>query len=274
MESNMDRAKVNLLPENKLRIERNSVHRITTDDMAAAAAELCACIADFSPQETIDEFIAIVERLPPAPKQRQVSESDMHAVALADVGSVMADYQIALAVAESRCATSHREFLRQFRELKKWPTKQRLQNILERDKDENNLRPAESAIRFALLRLGDFGEDIPSDWVERLGDNPNLLRKVAEAVCGHFAYKLDRHGRPRDIPLEEYANRLAQIYEVLTGRVITYAKATDTSRGRKAGEPYGAGLDFLLAGLRLIDQTGTPYQAAAHIERIRTADPG
>ncbi len=269
----MDRVKVNLPPESKLRTERDSAHRITTNGFAEAAAELRAFLADFSPQEDVDEFITVIERLPLSPEPRQVGEPDTRVVALAGVEGAMADYQIALTVAESRCA-SHRDFLRQFRDLKKWPTKQRLQNILERDKDENNLRPAKSAIRFALLRLGDFGVDIPSDWVERLGDSPNLLRKVAEAVCKHFAYKLDRHGRPRDIPLEEYANRLAQIYEVLTGGAITYAKATDTSKEREAGEPYGAGLDFLLAGLRLIDQTGTPYQAAAHIERIRNAGRG
>jgi hypothetical protein len=261
---------MNLPPENKLRIEPDSAHRVTTDGFAAAAAELLALLADSSPQEVVDEFIAVVERLPLMPKQGRVSESDTRAVAVADVGSAIAYYQIALALAESRRATSHRD-LRQFRHLKKWPTKQRLQNILERDKDENSLRPAESAIRFAIFRLGIFGEDIPPNWVERLGDSPDSLRNVAETVCEHFAYKIDRQGRPRDIAREEYANRLVHLYEDLTGRPITYSKATDTSRGRKAGEPYGSGLGFMLAGLRLIDQTCTPYQAAAHIERIRTA---
>lgn len=238
---------------------------------AEAAAVLRASFAHLSPQDAVDEFIAVVESLSVTATQRHVTESDMRAAALADVEGAMAAYQIALAVAESRCGSSHRDFLRQFRDLKKWPTKQRLQNILERNKVEHNLEPAESAIRFALLRLGDFGDDIPSDWIERLGDSPNLLEKVAEAVCEYFAYKLDRHGRPRDVAREEYANRLVQLYKGLTGRPITYAKATDTSRERKAGEPYGVGLGFLLAGLRLIEQTCTPYQAAAQIERIRTA---
>jgi hypothetical protein len=268
------RAKMNLPLENKLRIEPDSAHRVTTDGFVAAAAELLAFLADSSPQEVVDEFIAVVERLPLIPKQGRVNESDTRAVAVADAGSAIASYQIALALAESRRATSHRDFLRQFRHLKKWPTKQRFQNILERDKDENDLRPAESAIRFAIFRLGIFGEHIPPNWGERLGDSPDSLRKVAETVCEHFAYKIDRQGRPRDIAREEYVNRLVHLYDDLTGRPITYAKATDTSRGRKAGEPYGTGLDFMLAGLRLIDQTCTPYQAAAHIERIRTAYRG
>jgi hypothetical protein len=57
----------------------------------------------------------------------------------------------------------------------------------------------------------------------------------------------------------------------LTGRTITYAKATDTSPDRRAGEPYGVGLDFMLAGLRLIEPGCTLYQAVAQLERIRAA---
>src|SRR5207247_3270451 len=74
-----------------------------------------------------------------------------------------------------------RDFLRQFRDLKKSPTKRRLRNILERDKDEHDLRPAENAICFAILRLGILGDDVPSDWVESRGDSPDILRKVSDA---------------------------------------------------------------------------------------------
>ena len=35
----------------------------------------------------------------------------------------------------------------------------------------------------------------------RLGDSPSLLLKVAGTVCDHFAYKVDRRGRPEDKPL-------------------------------------------------------------------------
>jgi hypothetical protein len=273
--STIDSAKVNLTPKNKNRVEPDSACLVTTDDCAAAAAELRVLftqeVAD-SAQEVVDNFIAPVERLPVASKQRRVGESDVRAIALRGVEGAMIDYQIALAIETTRCARPHPDFLRQFRDLKKWPTKQRLHNILERDKDENNLRPAESAILFAILRLGIFGEDVPPDWVAELGDSPDHLRNVAETVCEHFAYKIDRHGRPRDIAFEEYANRLVQLYEDLTGRPITYAKATDTSRGRKAGEPYGDGLDFLLAGLRLIDQTCTSHQAAAPSRSICEGD--
>jgi hypothetical protein len=234
-----------------------------------APAELRALLAAYSPPEVVDDFIELVERLPIA--SRQVREWGVRAIALADVEGAMTDYQIALAVVNSRCASPRRDFLRQFRELKKSPTKRRLLNVLERDRDENSLRPAESAIRFAIRRLGIFGNDIPPDWVERLGERPDLLRKVAETVCEHFAYKIDGRGRPRHAPLEAYADRLAEIYKALTGRPITYAKATDTSLGRKAGDPYGAGLDFMLAGLRLIDPNCRSYQAVAQLERIRTA---
>ena len=136
---------------------------------------------------------------------------------------------------------------------------------------EHDLRPAESALRFGILRLSIFGDDVPTDWVERLGHSADLLRKVAAMVCDHFAYKVDDRGRPGNQPLEDYADRLAQIYGELTGRAITYAKATDTSRGRKAGELYGPGLDFMLAGLRLIEPGSSPFQAAVQIDRLRTA---
>lgn len=201
---------------------------------------------------------------------RPLGEQDSWLLRLAvDSSSLKAVSREAVTICKAEWPS--RDFLRPFRELKKLPTKRRLLNILERDKDENGLRPAESAIRFAVLRLGIFDNDIPADWIERLGDNPDLLRKVAETVCKHFAYKIDGHGRPRDILLERYADRLTGIYEELTGKLITYAKATDTSRERRAGAPYGRGLDFMLAGLRMIDRAYTTYQAAAHIERIRTA---
>ena len=115
-----------------------------------------------------------------------------------------------------------------------------------------------------------------SRWIgsRELSDSPNRLRKVAETVCEYFAYKIDRRGRPRDTPLETYVDRLAQIYEELIGNAITYAKATDTSLGRKSGEAYGRGLDFMLAGLRLVDPSCTSYQAVAQIDRVRKARLG
>jgi hypothetical protein len=57
-------AKLKLPPESELRIEPDSAHRVTTDGFAAGAAELLAFLADSSPQEVVDEFIAVVERLP------------------------------------------------------------------------------------------------------------------------------------------------------------------------------------------------------------------
>ena len=242
-------------------------------DFTMAAEELRALLAPDSPPEVVDDFIDLVESLPIASKG-QGGKWGARTKALADVGIATTHYQVALTSVNARRGNSRRDFLRQFRDLSKRPTKRRLLNILERDKDENELRPAESAIRFAILRLGIFGNDIPLDWIERLGDSPRLLRKVAGTVCDHFAYKVDRRGRPEDKPLGAYAKRLAQIYEELTGRPLTYAKATYNSRGREPGEPYGRGLDFMLAGLRLIDPGCTPYQAVAQMERVRTARSG
>jgi hypothetical protein len=239
------------------------------DDFAAAAEELRALLAFDSAADVVDDFINLVERLPIASKA-QASKLAARTKALAAVAVAVTHYQIAFTHVNARRANAGGDFLRQFRDLKKWPTKRRLLNILERDKDENDLRPAESAIRFAILRRGTFGNDIPLDWIERLGDSRRLLRQVAETVCDHFAYKVDRRGRRGKMPLDAYADRLAQIYEELTGRPITYAKATYNSPGRKPGEPYGRGLDFMQTGLRLIDLACTPYQAAAQIERTRT----
>jgi hypothetical protein len=245
---------------------------VMPDDFAAAAEELRALLAADSPTQ-VDDFIDLVERLPIASKT-EAGKRSARTKALADVGIAAFHYHTALIRVKARRGNSRQDFLRQFRDLKKWPTKRRLLNILKRDKDEHDLRPAESAIHFAILRLDMFGEDVAPDWIERLGDSPDLLREVAAAVCDFFSYKVDNRGRPANEPLENFADRLAQIYSNLTGTAITYAKATDTSLSRKAGEPYGPGLNFILAGLRLIDPRSTPFQAAAQIDRLRTARRG
>ena len=237
--------------------------------MGLMPEEFRAHLASFSPPEEVDDFIDVVELLPVASKQGQVSGSEMRATALAEVERATTYYQISLAIADSRRASPRSDFLRQFRDLRDWPTKRRLLNILERDKDENNLRPAESALHFAILQLATFGDDIPPDWVERVGSCPTLLQKVAGTVDEHFAHRIDNRGRPRDTVLGTYADRLVQIYEALTGRPITYSKATENSRGRQPGEPYGPGLDFMLTGLRLVDSDCTAYQAGAQLDRIR-----
>jgi len=242
------------------------------DDFAAAAEELRALVVVDSEPDVVDDFIDLLERLPIASKEAGNRRARTKAVM--DVGIAWIRYEIALTRVSARRANSRRDLLRRFRDLKKWPTRRRLHNILEHDKDENDLRPAESAIRFVILRCAIFGDDVPPNWIQRLGDSPDRLRKVAEAVCDYFAYKVDGRGRPGNKPLEDYAARLVQIYGELTGRAITYAKATDTSRDRRAGEPYGLGLDFMLAGLRLIDPGYTTYQAVAQIDRVRTARLG
>jgi hypothetical protein len=243
---------------------------VMTDDFAAAAEALRTLLAHDSTPELVDYFIDLVESLSIV-SMREAREWEARTKALADVGAAAVYHDIALASVKARRKNTPRDFLRQFRDLKRLPTRRRLLNILARDKDDNDLRPAESAIRFAILRLEVFGDDVPPNWIERL-DNTDLLRKIAKTVCDHFAYKVDHRGRPRNQPLEDYAERLAEIYGELTGKAITYAKATDTSRGRKAGELYGPGLDFMLAGLRLIEPASTPFQAAAQIDRLRTAN--
>ena len=233
---------------------------------------LRALLESCSPPEVVDHFVDLVESLPVASKWHS-EKLNVRAKVLAKVGGafIRADFGRAIEGQRRLVPRPDCDFLRQFRDLKKRPTKRRLLNILERDKDENDLRPAENAIQLAILQLGIFGDDIPLDLIAKLGDSPALLRKVAERVCEHFSYKIDGPGRPRNAPLEAYAERLAQIYEELAGKPITYAKATDTSRGRKPGEPYGRGLEFMLAGLRLLDQHSTPHQAVAQIDRIRNA---
>ena len=240
----------------------------------SAAVAFRALIASYSPSppEVVDHFVDLVESLPVA-SMAHAKKLNVRANVLAKVGGAFMRADLERAIEGQRRLTPRpdRDFLRQFRDLKKRPTKRRLLNILDRDKDEDDLRPAESAISFAVVELGIFGDDIPLDWIAKLGDSPALLRTVAERVCEHFSYKIDSPGRPRNAPLEAYAERLAQIYEELAAKPITYAKATDTSRGRKPGEPYGRGLEFMLAGLRLLDNRSTPHQAAAQIDRIRNA---
>jgi hypothetical protein len=195
---------------------------ITPDSYLSAAAGR-ALLASSFPFEVVDDFIDLVERLPIVSKSH-ASKWGKRTKALADVGVTTTQYEIARVLVSARRGNSRRDFLRQFRDLKKRPTKRRLLNILERDKDENDLRPTENAIHCFILRLGILGDDVPQDWVERLSDSRDLLRKVAKEVCENFA---DDHGRPPDTPVQEYADRLARIYEALTGRSITYAKATE-----------------------------------------------
>ena len=106
--------------------------------------------------------------------------------------------------------------------------------------------------------------------MEKICGRPDHLRMVAETVCEYFAYKLDGHGRPRDIAVEEYANRLVQLYEGLTGRPITYAKATDTSRERWARLPRRRGFKFELAQFVIIKKAWTPARRSAN-QWIRAA---
>jgi hypothetical protein len=137
-------------------------------DYLAAAADLCALVGPFSSPKPVDDFIGVVEALCVA-SDIQTDILGRRTKALADASAATMQYQVGTHV-NARPTNSGRDFLRQFRDLKKWPTKQRLFNILERDKDEHNLRVAESAIRLAILRLAVFGDDVPPDWVERLGD--------------------------------------------------------------------------------------------------------
>jgi hypothetical protein len=118
---------------------------VMPDDFAVAAEELRALLAFDSAPDVIDDFINLVERLPIASKA-QASKLAARTKALAAVSVAVIHYQIAFTHVNARRANAGGDFLRQFRDLKKWPTKRRLLNILERDKDENDLRPAESAI--------------------------------------------------------------------------------------------------------------------------------
>ena len=95
---------------------------------AAAVVELRAFLAAFSPQEVVDEFIAFLERLPVASKHGQVSGSEMRATTLAEVERAISHYQISVAIWDSRRGGP--DFLRQVRDLKKWPTKRRLKKYL------------------------------------------------------------------------------------------------------------------------------------------------
>jgi hypothetical protein len=163
---------------------------VMSDDFAAAADELRSLLAFDSEPDVVGDFINLVERLPIA-SRTQASRRSPRTKALADVGTAAIRFEIALTRVGARGADSRRDFLRQFRDLKNGPSRRRLLSILAKDKDELDLRPAESAIRFAILRLGILGDDVPPDWVERLGDSSDLLREVARTVCEDFAYKVD-----------------------------------------------------------------------------------
>ena len=197
----------------------------------------------------------------------------MRAKVLAKVGGALirADFGRAIEGQRRLVPRPDCDFLRQFRDLKKRPTKRRLLNILERDKDENDLRPAENAIQLGILQLGIFGDDIPLDWIAKLGIPLLSSARSPRGYASIFHIRSTVQVVLGTLRLRHTHERLAQIYEELAGKPITYAKATDTSRGRKPGEPYGRGLEFMLAGLRLLDQHSTPHQAVAQIDRIRNA---
>jgi hypothetical protein len=123
---------VNPRARSKRCIEADLVCPVTSDRLAVAAVELPALRAASSPQEVADEFIVLLERPPVTSKHGQISGSEVRATTLAELERAISHYQISVAIADPRRVSP--DFLRQFRDLKKWPTKQRLKNILERDR--------------------------------------------------------------------------------------------------------------------------------------------
>lgn len=174
------------------------------------------------------------------------------------------------ALKDLRKERASEDWLRPFRELRKRPTRLRLRNILRRDRNHPGHDIYASVIRWGITCSGVFEHDVPEDWYPRLCTDPDLIRRVAETICDYFPSATDPTGPKPDTALRTYADRIAEIYEDLSGQPISYAKTSGALED--SGRPYGRGLDFMLAALRIIDRTLRRGSAVRQIDLIRGWD--
>jgi hypothetical protein len=123
--------------------------------------------------------------------------------------------------------------------------------------------------RYAARELKLFGGELPADWAQQIARDPDLIRKVATCVCDHCRHARRSTGRVHDQALDEYRQALCASYERLAGRRITYGTQTNLAATPVQAQRTGAALEFLCAGLRLIDPASTVSQAQRHIDRRR-----
>ena len=164
------------------------------------------------------------------------------------------------------------DLLRPFREMARYPTRRRLENILKRDQDEDDLEPCASAIQWAIMDLKLFGGDLPDNWFERIADNPSALKKIAQRICKEPALARGKRGPIPDENLYRYAERISEIIYQITGPPIKYTKTTEVHETPHV--PHGPELDFLTAALRLIDPGLDEQSAIAKIHQIRGWEAG
>ena len=88
-------------------------------------------------------------------------------------------------------------------------------------------------------------------------------------VCRHFRHARRSTGRVHDEALDDYGQALCAIYERLAGRPSRMARQRTRGQCRRQGRRTGLGLDFVRAGLKLIDPETTVDQARRHIDRRR-----
>ena len=105
---------------------------------------------------------------------------------------------------------------------------------------------------------------MPNDWLKRVADDPAIVSRIARQASKLLIAGSGSKGRDADDHLNRYAEGDAAIFFELTGFDIPYAK------GKPPDDvPYGPGIDYMVAALRLIDPSLGAQAAVYQIDRIR-----
>jgi hypothetical protein len=175
------------------------------------------------------------------------------------------------AIVSNRVSDNSFDYVRRLRDLIRKPTGARLRNLV-RDAggiNKSDMGVTSTGFGYAGRRTGIFPYDLPSDWIEQVAGQPELIAQLAQAFLDLITSKQENRGRHADGALAQYADATASSYFQLRRKPIAYARGTETLRSAFRGKSYGLGLEVMKTALQLVDSSFGASQAQAHIDRIR-----
>ncbi len=154
------------------------------------------------------------------------------------------------------------------RDLRNHPTRRRLQNLL-RHRDEARASIYRSMIAFAARELGylDPDGDLSDSAIENIANAADKIRSIAAEACACFAASSPKV--PTDRARDDYGKSLCRIGQSLKGNTLTYATVSDSLSNDQSDIRRGLDLDFVVAGLRLIDPMASIGEAQRIIDTWR-----
>jgi hypothetical protein len=170
---------------------------------------------------------------------------------------------------DSAHKNSRHDWLRPLRDLKNHPTRRRFETLLKNGarNDDSDLKIYFSILRRAAGRL--FGGNLPRTWQKQIAADEKKIKAVAELALQLLKAHPTAPGPPRDAAQDAYEKSLCEIYQVHTGKVVSYRTSWPGSKSRREGSRSGPALTFVRLGLRLVDPGASKHQARACIDRYR-----